>query len=132
MGWEKTIELLEGWSPSSFKDKVKKIKNWLKNQSLSSISQKKGLEMTSAFEKEGPVASTSIKSVQGQARRTSEEAERSQDQSKQGKRKSQLAQTLPTRVQDPQIGALRSGNCIQYFEPLRYDHISKKVTRKIL
>ncbi|MBW0574288.1 hypothetical protein O181_114003 [Austropuccinia psidii MF-1] len=61
LGQEKTIELLGGWSPFSFKDKVKKIKNLLKNQSILSIYQKKKLEMTPALEKEGPVASTSSK-----------------------------------------------------------------------
>ncbi|MBW0576792.1 hypothetical protein O181_116507 [Austropuccinia psidii MF-1] len=61
LGQEKTIELLGGWSPLSFKDKVKKIKNWLKNQILLSIDQKKELEMTPALETEGPVASTSSK-----------------------------------------------------------------------
>ncbi|MBW0579738.1 hypothetical protein O181_119453 [Austropuccinia psidii MF-1] len=58
-GQEKTIELLGGWSPLSCKDKLKKIKNWLKNQSLLSIDQKKELEMTPALEKEAPVAATS-------------------------------------------------------------------------
>ncbi|MBW0514328.1 hypothetical protein O181_054043 [Austropuccinia psidii MF-1] len=48
---------------------------------------------------------TSSRSVQGQAQKTSEETERSQEQSRQGKRQIQLAHTLPTRVQDPQIGA---------------------------
>ncbi|MBW0555122.1 hypothetical protein O181_094837 [Austropuccinia psidii MF-1] len=61
LGQEKTIELLGGWSPLSFKDKVKKMKNWLNNQSLLSIDQKKELEMTPALETEGPVASTSSK-----------------------------------------------------------------------
>ncbi|MBW0590688.1 hypothetical protein O181_130403 [Austropuccinia psidii MF-1] len=61
LGQEKTIELLGGWSPLSCKDKVKKINNWLKNQSLSSIDQKKELEMTPALETEAPVASTSSK-----------------------------------------------------------------------
>ncbi|MBW0536131.1 hypothetical protein O181_075846 [Austropuccinia psidii MF-1] len=37
------------------------IKNWLKSQSLLSIDQKKELEMTLAFQKEGPVASTNSK-----------------------------------------------------------------------
>ncbi|MBW0537959.1 hypothetical protein O181_077674, partial [Austropuccinia psidii MF-1] len=114
LGQEKTIELLGGWSPLSCKDKVKKIKDWLKNKSILSIDQKKELEMTPALEKEGPVASTSSRSVKGQTKRTSEEAERFQKPSKQGQRKSQLAQTLPTRVQDPQIGAFSCGQCIQY------------------
>ncbi|MBW0593626.1 hypothetical protein O181_133341 [Austropuccinia psidii MF-1] len=58
---EKTIELLTGLSQLFCKDKVKKIKNWLKNQSLLSIDQKKELEMTPALETEGSVASTSSK-----------------------------------------------------------------------
>ncbi|MBW0554083.1 hypothetical protein O181_093798 [Austropuccinia psidii MF-1] len=57
---------------------------------------------------------TSSRSVQGQAQRTSEGAERSQEPSRQGKRKSQLSQTLPTRVQDSQIGAFSIGQCLQY------------------
>ncbi|MBW0581508.1 hypothetical protein O181_121223 [Austropuccinia psidii MF-1] len=61
LGQEKTIELLGGWRPLSCKDKIKKIKNWLKNQSLLSIDQKKELEMTPALETEAPVASTSSK-----------------------------------------------------------------------
>ncbi|MBW0483314.1 hypothetical protein O181_023029 [Austropuccinia psidii MF-1] len=61
LGQEKIIELLGGLSPLSCKDKVKKIKNWLKNQSLLSIDQKKELEMTPALEKEKPVVSTSSK-----------------------------------------------------------------------
>ncbi|MBW0565097.1 hypothetical protein O181_104812 [Austropuccinia psidii MF-1] len=61
LGQEKNIELLGGLSPLSCKDKVKTIKNWLKNQSLLSIDQKKELEMTPDLEKEGPVASTSSK-----------------------------------------------------------------------
>ncbi|MBW0561940.1 hypothetical protein O181_101655 [Austropuccinia psidii MF-1] len=65
LGQEKTIELLGGWSPLSCKDKVKKINNWLKNQSLLSIDQKKELEMTPALETEAPVASTSSKLAPG-------------------------------------------------------------------
>ncbi|MBW0577227.1 hypothetical protein O181_116942 [Austropuccinia psidii MF-1] len=60
LGQEKTIELLGGWSPLSCKEKVKKIKHWLKNQSLLSMDQKKELEMTPALE-ESPVASNSSK-----------------------------------------------------------------------
>ncbi|MBW0566972.1 hypothetical protein O181_106687 [Austropuccinia psidii MF-1] len=90
------------------------INNWLKKQSLLSIDQKEELEMTPALETEGPVASTSSRSVQRQAQRTSEETERYQEPSRQGQRKSQLAQTLPTRVQDSQIGAFSHGQCVQY------------------
>ncbi|MBW0483848.1 hypothetical protein O181_023563 [Austropuccinia psidii MF-1] len=70
--------------------------------------------MTPDLEKEGPVVSTSSRSLQRQAQRTSEEAKRSQDSSGKGERKSQLAQTLPKRVQNSQIGAFSHGNCIQY------------------
>ncbi|MBW0525692.1 hypothetical protein O181_065407 [Austropuccinia psidii MF-1] len=117
LGPEKTIELLGGWSPLSCKDKVKKIKNWLKNQSLVSIDQKKELEMTPALETEGPVASTSSRSVQIQAKRISEEAERSQEPSR------KLAQTLPTRLQDSQIGALSCRQCLQYGQDFYGIHI---------
>ncbi|MBW0463858.1 hypothetical protein O181_003573 [Austropuccinia psidii MF-1] len=58
---EKTKELLRGWSPLSCKEQVKKTKNWLKNQILLSIDQKKELEMTPSLEKKGPVAYTSFK-----------------------------------------------------------------------
>ncbi|MBW0502693.1 hypothetical protein O181_042408 [Austropuccinia psidii MF-1] len=57
---------------------------------------------------------TSSRSVQRQAQRTSEQAQRSQEPSRQGQRQSQLAETLPTRVQDPQIGAFSCGQCLQY------------------
>ncbi|MBW0494657.1 hypothetical protein O181_034372 [Austropuccinia psidii MF-1] len=118
LGQEKAIELLGGWSPLSCKEKFKTIKNWLKNQSLLSIDQKKELEMTPALETEAPVASTSSRSVQGQAQETSEEAERSQEPSRKGQRQRQrhrhFVQTLPTRVQDPQIGAFSRGQCIQH------------------
>ncbi|MBW0504512.1 hypothetical protein O181_044227 [Austropuccinia psidii MF-1] len=61
LGQEKTIELSGGWSPLSCKDKVKKMKDWLKKQSLLSIDHNKEQEMTPALETEGPVASTSSK-----------------------------------------------------------------------
>ncbi|MBW0587556.1 hypothetical protein O181_127271 [Austropuccinia psidii MF-1] len=114
LGQEKTIEILGGWSPLSWKDKVKKINNLLKNQSLLSIDQKKELKITPALETEGPVASTSSRSVQRQAQRTSEEKERSQEPSRQGQRKSQLEQTLPTRVQDSQVRTFSREQCVQY------------------
>ncbi|MBW0582810.1 hypothetical protein O181_122525 [Austropuccinia psidii MF-1] len=111
---EKNMELLGGWSPLSCKDKVKKIKNWLKNQSLLSIDQKKKLEMTPDLEKEGPVASTSSRRFQGQTQQTSEEAERSQGPSEKRQRQRKSAHTLPTSVQDPQIAAFSHGQCLQY------------------
>ncbi|MBW0564573.1 hypothetical protein O181_104288 [Austropuccinia psidii MF-1] len=72
----------------------------------------------SSFGDRGPSAiyqlQNSSRSVQRQAQRTSEEAERSQEPSRQGQRQSKLAQTLPTRVQDPQIGAFSHGQCVQH------------------
>ncbi|MBW0476098.1 hypothetical protein O181_015813 [Austropuccinia psidii MF-1] len=68
LGQEKTIELLGGWSTLSFKDKVKKLSNFLKNQSILSMNPKKELEMTPALEKEGPVVSTSSKPAPEQAK----------------------------------------------------------------
>ncbi|MBW0582219.1 hypothetical protein O181_121934 [Austropuccinia psidii MF-1] len=68
----------------------------------------------SSFGDEGPSGvyqlQTSSRSIQRQAQRTSEEAERSQEPPRQ----SQLAQTLPTRVQDPQIEAFSCGQCVQH------------------
>ncbi|MBW0591483.1 hypothetical protein O181_131198 [Austropuccinia psidii MF-1] len=61
LGQDDNIKLLGGWRPLSCKDKDKKITDWLKNQSLLSIDQKKELEMTPDLETEGPVASTSSK-----------------------------------------------------------------------
>ncbi|MBW0483005.1 hypothetical protein O181_022720 [Austropuccinia psidii MF-1] len=69
--------------------------------------------MTPALE-EGPVASTSSRSIRREAQRTSEEEERSQEPSGKGQRQSELEQTLPTRVQDPQIGSFSPGQCLQY------------------
>ncbi|MBW0565125.1 hypothetical protein O181_104840 [Austropuccinia psidii MF-1] len=57
---------------------------------------------------------TSSIRVQGQAQRTSEEAERSQEPSWKGQRQSQLAQPLPTRVQASLIEAFSHGHCLQY------------------
>ncbi|MBW0586226.1 hypothetical protein O181_125941, partial [Austropuccinia psidii MF-1] len=103
LGQEKTIELLGGWSPLFCKDKVKKIKNWLKNQSLLSIDQKKELEMTPALETESPVASTSSKSVQGQAQRTSEEAEISKNHQSKGKGKANWQRPDPQGYRIPKL-----------------------------
>ncbi|MBW0492004.1 hypothetical protein O181_031719 [Austropuccinia psidii MF-1] len=55
---------------------------------------------------------TSSRSIKGEAQKTPEEKERSQEPSGQRKRQSKLAQTLPTRVQDPQIGAFCCRQCL--------------------
>ncbi|MBW0580693.1 hypothetical protein O181_120408 [Austropuccinia psidii MF-1] len=48
--------------------------------------------------------------LQTSSRCVQRQAERSQELSRQ----SQLAQTLPTSVQNPQIGAFSRGQCLQY------------------
>ncbi|MBW0593213.1 hypothetical protein O181_132928 [Austropuccinia psidii MF-1] len=68
LGWEKTIELLAEWIPFSCKDKFKNINHWLKNQILLSIDQKKELEMTPDFKKQGPVVSNSSKPAPEQSK----------------------------------------------------------------
>ncbi|MBW0477019.1 hypothetical protein O181_016734 [Austropuccinia psidii MF-1] len=57
---------------------------------------------------------TSCRGVQRQAHRTSEEEERSQEPSRKGQRQMKLQQTLTTVVENPQIGAFSSGQCLQY------------------
>ncbi|MBW0589742.1 hypothetical protein O181_129457 [Austropuccinia psidii MF-1] len=118
LGQEKTIEPLGGWSPFSCKHKVKKMNNWLKNQSPLSIDQKKKLEMTPALETEVPVASTSSKPAPEVSKDKPKGPQKKQnvptEPSRKGQSQSQLAQTLPTRVQDSQIGALSQGQCLQY------------------
>ncbi|MBW0590204.1 hypothetical protein O181_129919 [Austropuccinia psidii MF-1] len=100
--------------------------------------QKRELEMTLALEKEGPVASTSPIILQGQTQQNSEEAERSQEPSEQGQRQSKLAQTLPTSIQYPQIGALSHGQCLQYGQKYHGIHSQragkdeKDLSRKII
>ncbi|MBW0493879.1 hypothetical protein O181_033594 [Austropuccinia psidii MF-1] len=73
---ENTIELLGGWSPLSFKDKVKKIKNWLKKQIILS---KEGTANDPSF---GERRTSSVNKLQTISRknpktraRTSEETE---------------------------------------------------------
>ncbi|MBW0567062.1 hypothetical protein O181_106777 [Austropuccinia psidii MF-1] len=70
--------------------------------------------MTPDLEKQGLLASTSCRTPQRQAQGTTEQAERYQKQQKQRKGKSQLAETLPKRVQDSQIGAFSCGQCVKY------------------
>ncbi|MBW0501443.1 hypothetical protein O181_041158 [Austropuccinia psidii MF-1] len=113
LGQEKTIELLGGWSPLSFKDKVRKIKNLLNNYSILSIDQKKQLEMTPALETEAPVVSTSSKPAPEASKYNPKGPQKKQRGAKnhqsKGKGKANWHRPyLPTRVQDPQIGAFRS------------------------
>ncbi|MBW0591567.1 hypothetical protein O181_131282 [Austropuccinia psidii MF-1] len=99
LGQEKTIALLGGWNPLSCKDKVKKIRNWLKNQSLLSIDKKKELEMTQDSETEGPVVSTISKpapEVSKDKPKGPQKTQRVPGPSRKGQSQRQLAQTLPT------------------------------------
>ncbi|MBW0582623.1 hypothetical protein O181_122338 [Austropuccinia psidii MF-1] len=57
---------------------------------------------------------TGSRSIQREPQRTLEEEARSQEPSGKGQRQRKLAQTLPTRVHDPQIGAFSIGQCLQY------------------
>ncbi|MBW0581252.1 hypothetical protein O181_120967, partial [Austropuccinia psidii MF-1] len=76
-----------------------------------------GIGNDSSFGGRGPSGvyqlQTGSRSVQRQAQRIPEEAERPQEPSGQEKRKIQLAQTLPTRVQDSQIGAFSHGQILK-------------------
>ncbi|MBW0540412.1 hypothetical protein O181_080127 [Austropuccinia psidii MF-1] len=90
---EKTIEPLGGWIPLSCKEKFKKINNWLKNQILLSIDQKKELEMHPALEKEGPLVSTSSKTA----------PEVSKDKPKDLRRSREIPRTIKEREKAKQI-----------------------------
>ncbi|MBW0520017.1 hypothetical protein O181_059732 [Austropuccinia psidii MF-1] len=94
LGQEKTIELLAGWRPLSYKDKVKKIYNLFKNQILLSVEQKKELEMTPDLEKEGPVVPTSSKPA----------PEVSKDKPKDLRRNREVPRTIKEREKEMPIG----------------------------
>ncbi|MBW0543383.1 hypothetical protein O181_083098 [Austropuccinia psidii MF-1] len=57
---------------------------------------------------------TSSRRILREAQRTSEEEERSQETAGKGQRQRKLAQTLSTRVKDPQIGAFSHRKSLQY------------------
>ncbi|MBW0579174.1 hypothetical protein O181_118889 [Austropuccinia psidii MF-1] len=107
MGPEKIIELLGGQSPLSFKENVKNIKNWLKKQSILSIDQKKELQMTSALEKAGPVASTSSKQAEELPKEKNKGLQKSQKGStgnnKKGKGKANWHRTYPQGYRIPKL-----------------------------
>ncbi|MBW0475525.1 hypothetical protein O181_015240 [Austropuccinia psidii MF-1] len=107
LGHQKTIELLGGCSPLSCKDKVKKIKNWLKNQSLLSIDQKKELEMTPELEKEGPVVSTSSKPAPEKSKENPKGPQKKQRGPKnnqgKGKSKANWQRTYPQGYRIPKL-----------------------------
>ncbi|MBW0554651.1 hypothetical protein O181_094366 [Austropuccinia psidii MF-1] len=69
---------------------------------------------------------TRSRNPKGKEQGTSEERESSQKQSRKGERKSPLAQTLPTGVQDYKIGAFIHGQCVQYGQNSYGSHILEK------
>ncbi|MBW0565783.1 hypothetical protein O181_105498 [Austropuccinia psidii MF-1] len=101
---EKTIEPLGGWSPLSYKDNVKKINNWLKNQSILSMDQKQELEMTPALETEVPVAPTSSRRVQGQAQRPQKKQRGPKNHQGKGKGKANWHRPYPQGYGIPKLG----------------------------
>ncbi|MBW0499408.1 hypothetical protein O181_039123 [Austropuccinia psidii MF-1] len=113
LGQENTIELLRGWSQLSCKEKVKKIKNWLKNQSILSIDQKE-LDMTLALETEGPVVSTSSKPDPGVSEDKPEGAQKKPKGPNNHQGKRNWHRPYP-KGYAPQIGAFSHGQCLQYF-----------------
>ncbi|MBW0515306.1 hypothetical protein O181_055021 [Austropuccinia psidii MF-1] len=115
---EKTIDLLGGGSPLSCKIQGQKDEELVEEPKSFIHRPDKGIGNDHRFGERRTsgvyqLQKSSI-NVQRQTQGTSEEAERSQEPSRQGKRTNQLAQTLPTRVQDPQIGAFSHGQCFQY------------------
>ncbi|MBW0579540.1 hypothetical protein O181_119255 [Austropuccinia psidii MF-1] len=117
LGQEKTIELLGVCTPISCKDKVKKDKELVEEPKYFIHRPEKGTGNDSSFGRRPSgiyQLPTSSKNIQIEAQRTSEKEERSQEPSGQVKRQSKLAQILPTRVQDPQIGTFSRGQCSQY------------------
>ncbi|MBW0519484.1 hypothetical protein O181_059199 [Austropuccinia psidii MF-1] len=105
LGQERTIKLLGGWRPL-----VKEPKYFIHRQEGVGNDPSFGEERTIGIQQ----LQGSSRSVQRQSQRTSEGEVRSQEASRKGKRQSQLSQTLPTRVQDSQIGTFSRGHCIQY------------------
>ncbi|MBW0593093.1 hypothetical protein O181_132808 [Austropuccinia psidii MF-1] len=63
--------------------------------------------------------------LQKSSRNVKRQAKRSLEPSGQWKRQIQLAQILPTRLQDPQIGTFSSGKCCQYGPNSYGNHIQR-------
>ncbi|MBW0583537.1 hypothetical protein O181_123252 [Austropuccinia psidii MF-1] len=100
------------------KDKVKKIKNWLKNQISSSLDQKKELEMTLVWEKEGPVVSTSSKPATEMSKYKPKGPQKKKKGPKnhegKGKGKDNWHRPYPQGYRSHQIGTFSSGQCFKY------------------
>ncbi|MBW0528667.1 hypothetical protein O181_068382 [Austropuccinia psidii MF-1] len=109
----KTLRRVE---PTVFQRQVQKDKELVEEQKSFIHRPEEGTGNDSRFGERRPSGvyqlQTSSISVQRHSQRTSGEEERSQRASRKGQRQRQLAQTLPTGVQDPQIGAFRSGQCL--------------------
>ncbi|MBW0556264.1 hypothetical protein O181_095979 [Austropuccinia psidii MF-1] len=117
LGQEKTIELLGVCTPFSCKDKVKKDKELVEEPNDFIQRPEEGTGNYSSFGRRPSgiyQLPTSSRNIQLEAQRTSEKEERSQEPSWKVKRQSKLAQALPTRVWDPQIGTFSHGQCSQY------------------
>ncbi|MBW0586813.1 hypothetical protein O181_126528 [Austropuccinia psidii MF-1] len=109
---------LRGMEPIFFQRQAQKDKELVEQPKSFIHRPEEGIGNDSSFGDRRPSGvyqlQTISRSVQRQAQGTSEEEERSQEQSREGKRQSQLAQTLPTGVQDPVIVALSSGQYFKY------------------
>ncbi|MBW0537168.1 hypothetical protein O181_076883 [Austropuccinia psidii MF-1] len=107
MGPEKTVELLKGWKPMSFKGKVQKIKAWLKDQSMLSEDQKKRLAQENENSQvEAPQASTS-------KRYASTSAKQAQANPKDPPEGQAKGKALPKELQDSQEREDSNGQCVQ-------------------
>ncbi|MBW0534938.1 hypothetical protein O181_074653 [Austropuccinia psidii MF-1] len=83
------------------------MNNWLKNQSLLSIDQKKELETTPALEKEGPVVSTSSKQAPEVSKEKTKGPQKKQRGSKnhqgKGKSKTNWQRPYPQGYRSPKL-----------------------------
>ncbi|MBW0517755.1 hypothetical protein O181_057470 [Austropuccinia psidii MF-1] len=106
MGPEKAEDLQRGWKPMSFKGNVKQIKAGFKNQSILSEDKKKKLANgKSKSPVESPQDSISEKQGQESLKEQSEGQE---------KGKVQMAQALPTELQNYKERTESHGQCIKY------------------
>ncbi|MBW0472296.1 hypothetical protein O181_012011 [Austropuccinia psidii MF-1] len=119
----RTLRRLE---PIVLQRQVQKDKQLVKKSKSFIHRPEEGVENDPSFGERRPSGvcqlQTSSRSVQAQAQSTSEDTERSQEPSGKRQRQSKLAQTLPTRVQDPQIGTFSSGQCVQYGQNCHRNH----------
>ncbi|MBW0461857.1 hypothetical protein O181_001572 [Austropuccinia psidii MF-1] len=103
LGQEKTIKLSGGGSPLSCKDKVKNIKNWLKNQGLLSIGHTKELESSPYLEKKVPVVSTSSQPAPEQPKRPQKKQRIPRNNQGKGKGKANWHRPYPQGYRIPKL-----------------------------